>query len=300
MRGRIVKGVSGFYLVRSLSEDIEVICKARGIFKKEKITPVVGDFVDIEILEDGSGIINSIEDRFNEFVRPAISNVDVLLAVVAIKKPDINLQILDRLLVMAEQRQAQAVVVVNKLDLATAEEMDRIKEIYQGIYPIHFVCGLGGEGIPGLIKEIEGKTAALAGPSGAGKSTLLNRILGREEAFTGELSKKTERGKHTTRHVEIFSCCKGTEIFDTPGFSSFDVIEESPDMLAEHFPEIWDLAKNCRFKNCRHIEEPGCAVRRALEDGMERPAEAGQISQSRYDSYLEQMNELINKEKEKY
>ena len=292
MRGRIVKGIGGFYYVHSVESDSVYQCRARGIFKKDGIVPIVGDWVDMEVLADGDGVVNKIHKRANEFIRPAISNVDQLLLVMAFSQPEPNLRIIDRLLVMAEKSQTQGMLVMNKKDLSTPEERDKISDIYKELYPIFYVNGLTGEGLEPLREALFGNSTALAGPSGVGKSTLLNDLKPQAQAEVGSISRKTSRGKHTTRHVEIFELSPGTFLFDTPGFTNFDIMEAEPDQLQFYYPEMAEFIGKCRFDNCRHIDEPGCAVQEGALQGT--------IKVSRYDSYKEQMKEILEKEKNQY
>jgi len=285
MKGLIVKGIAGFYYVKT--DDAIFECKARGIFKKDGIIPKIGDVVTIEVLQDGNAVINAIDERKNEFIRPPISNVDCFVVVIAAAKPEPNLRVVDRFLVMAEKNKAEAMICVNKTDLADEEKIQAIQEIYENIYPVVFVSAFSGSGIDALRASMGKKEKyALAGPSGAGKSTLLNALLPSAEAETGEISKKTSRGKHTTRHAEIFEIGSGAMVYDTPGFTSFDVIDVEADELQHLYPEIEKLYGQCKYRNCMHIKEAGCAVIDAVK--------AGTIHQSRYDSYKEMVEEVIN------
>ncbi|MCL2436771.1 MAG: ribosome small subunit-dependent GTPase A [Clostridiales bacterium] len=285
MKGLIVKGIAGFYYVKT--DDAIFECKARGIFKKDGIIPKIGDVVTIEVLQDGNAVINAIDERKNEFIRPPISNVDCFVVVIAAAKPEPNLRVVDRFLVMAEKNKAEAMICVNKTDLADEEKIQTIQEIYENIYPVVFVSAFSGDGIDALRASMGKKEKyALAGPSGAGKSTLLNALLPSAEAETGEISKKTSRGKHTTRHAEIFEIESGAMVYDTPGFTSFDVIDVEADELQHLYPEIEKLYGQCKYRNCMHIKEAGCAVIDAVK--------AGTIHQSRYDSYKEMVEEVIN------
>lgn len=292
MRGRIVKGIGGFYYVYSIETDTLYQCRARGIFKKDGIIPIVGDWVDMELLDDGDGVVNKIHKRTNEFIRPAISNVDQLLVVMAFRDPEPNLRIIDRLLVMAEKSNTQGMLVMNKLDLSTKEERDKIHGIYNDLYPIFYVNGLTEQGLEPLRDALYGKSTALAGPSGVGKSTLLNNLKPQAQAEVGSLSRKTSRGKHTTRHVEIYELSPDTFLFDTPGFTNFDILEAEADQLQFYYPEMAEFIGACRFDNCRHIDEPGCAVQDGVSQGI--------IKASRYDSYKDQMKEILQKEKDRY
>ncbi len=199
MRGLIVKGIGGFYYVKTADGIYQA--KGRGVFKKEGITLAVGDNVELEVLPDGDGVINEILPRKNQFIRPPIANVDCFIVVFAAAKPKPNFSIIDKFLIMAEAGNMDAVLCINKCDLASDEELARIRDIYEGIYPMFFVSAKTGEGIDSLDTYISGKRAAFAGPSGVGKSTITNLIVPQANMETGKISSKTSRGKHTTRHV---------------------------------------------------------------------------------------------------
>lgn len=282
MRGLIVKGIGGFYYVKTADNIIQA--KGRGIFKKDGITLAVGDMVDIEILPNGDGVINSIEPRKNHFIRPPIANIDVFVVVFSVTKPRPNYCVIDKFLIVAEQNGIEPIICVNKCDLATEEELREIKDIYQGVYPVIETSSVTGEGIDHLLAQIKRKKVALAGPSGVGKSTITNLIIPEANMETGKVSEKTDRGRHTTRHVEIFEVAGGGMVFDTPGFTSFDILEAEEGQLMDYYPEIAKYKGHCKFDNCRHIREPGCKVRTA--------AEVGHISLIRYNSYLANMEEL--------
>lgn len=279
MRGTIVKGIAGFYYVKEDETGRVVQCRARGLFRKEKITPYAGDTVSFEQEEEQDGVITEIAARKNVFIRPPIANVDCFCIVCAAAKPAPNVTVLDQFLLMAEKEQVEILLCFNKIDSAKEETVARMREIYQGLYPLFFVSGKTGEGIEKLRQALAGKQTALAGPSGVGKSTLLNAILGNQLMETGQISRKTGRGRHTTRHAELFSLPQGRgSVFDTPGFTSFDILEAQEDQLALLFPEMAAYVGQCRYDDCRHKKEPGCAVREALDQGR--------IHESRYQSYL--------------
>ena len=290
MRGVIVKGIAGFYFVSA--EDGLYRCKARGIFKKGGISPLVGDDAEIEILEDGDAVINAIGKRKNEFLRPPISNVDCFVVVVAAVKPKPNFSIIDRILAVAEKNQAEVLICINKTDIAEKERVRSISEIYESVYPVVCVSALAGVGVDQLRSSMLNGKYALAGPSGAGKSTLLNAMQPSANAAVSEISRKTSRGKHTTRHTEIFDIGSGTMICDTPGFTSFSVADVEPDELQHLYPEIAGLYGKCEYKNCMHIKEDGCAVKDAVESGG--------IHESRYRSYSEIYREIVVKRKYLY
>lgn len=290
MKGTIVKGIAGFYYVKPETGGDPIQCKARGLFRKDGKKPYVGDHVLFEQEEDQDGFITEILDRTNVFIRPPIANVDCFVIVCAAAKPAPNLQVLDQFLVMVEKEQVEALVVFNKVDCADEATIHRLREIYEGLYPVFFVSGKTGEGVEELKERLSGKQSALAGPSGVGKSTLLNAIIGDERMETGQISAKTGRGKHTTRHAELFSLSEGDGmIFDTPGFTSFEVLEAEEDQLQFLFPEMAPYAGQCRYDDCRHRKEPDCAVRQALEEGKIHPI--------RYESYLTFLETIQQKKK---
>ena len=288
MRGRIVKGVGGFYDVDT--EQGVYRCRARGLFKKENMTPTVGDEVDMEITHEGDreGVVLAIYPRRNLFVRPPISNVDTIVVVVAAKDPDPSLQLIDKFLITGEMSDVDLILCVNKVDLAGEAELEPFRRIYEPLYPVLYISAGKGKGIGALKEAIAGKHVALAGPSGVGKSTILNLLHEAAEAETGTVSGKTGRGRHTTRHVEIFPMDHGGLLYDTPGFTSLDPPDMEEEELAYYFPEMRDLLGGCRFDNCRHLKEPDCAVTAAVE--------AGDIARERYDSYVLLMEELRAKD----
>lgn len=282
--GTIVKALAGFYYVDT--GDTVYACRARGIFKNEGIKPYVGDHVEIDITheQDKEAVITAISPRKNSFIRPPVSNVSQFAVIVAAAKPEPNMAVLDKFLVNAEKAHTDIVICVNKTDIDKKGNTGLLRKIYEGIYPVYPVCGKTGEGLDVLRDILKGKRTAFAGPSGAGKSTLINILHPQALAETGVVSHKTSRGRHTTRHVELFTLEDGGEVFDTPGFTSFEAVETDEQELAYLFPEIRALAGRCRFDNCRHMAEPECAVREAVEEGL--------ITKSRYDSYVSQLEEI--------
>ena len=289
MEGLIIKGIGGFYYVDTGSEIIEA--KGRGIFKKDGITLAVGDKVELEIIDEAEkkGVINSIYPRKNQFIRPPIANVDTFVVVFAASKPKPNLVLVDKFLVMAEMHGVEAVICINKSDLVSPEVLAEYRAIYGNIYPVIAVSARTGEGMDELKRAVSGKTAALAGPSGVGKSTIINALIPHANMETGSISEKTKRGKHTTRHVEIFRADGGGRIFDTPGFTSFEIMEAEEDNLMHYYPDIDRYSANCYYDNCRHLKEPSCAVREALNEGK--------IHRLRYESYAANMEEIKNRRK---
>lgn len=274
MRGKIYKGIGGFYYVNT--EDDEIIeCKARGKFRKEHIIPIIGDDVEIEV-KNGKGTISEIYPRKNSLIRPAVANIDMVIVVVAAKSPDPAPYVIDKMLVNAEINNIEAMVCINKTDLAEYEEL---KSIYEKAgYKTVAVSGETKEGINELKAIIKNKTTAFAGVSGVGKSTILSHIIG-SALETGTISDKISRGRHTTRHVELFKLNDGGYILDTPGFSSVETEDISADELDNCFPEIMNAKGGCRFRTCAHIDEPDCSVKKAVENG--------EIPLSRYESYKE-------------
>ena len=286
MTGKIIKGIAGFYYVHD-GYDRVYECKAKGIFRNRKIKPLVGDNVEFEILDEreGTGNIVSILKRKNSLIRPAVSNVDQALVVFAITEPMPNLNLLDRFLVMMERQRIPAVICFNKIDLSSEEERERLRSIYGPAgYEIHFISTYEKAGIDEIHALIQEKTTVLAGPSGVGKSSLTNFIQPKAQMETGVVSEKIKRGKHTTRHSELFFVEENTYMMDTPGFSSMYIEDLKPEELKECFPEFAPEEDRCKFLGCVHVGEKVCGVKEAVK--------VGKISQSRYDNYLLLYQEL--------
>ena len=272
MQGIIVKGIGGFYYIKAADNNVYE-CKARGVFRNEKITPVIGDNVEIDI-KNGKGSIVKIFERRNELIRPSVANTDMLVLVVAAASPSPNMPLIDKMLINAQINGIEPIICINKTDLSDGGE---IAEIYKKAgFCVLRVCAEKNEGIEDLKKVITGKVSAFAGLSGVGKSSILSIILG-DTLETGAVSEKILRGRHTTRHVELFELDGGGFVFDTPGFSSLEVYGIKASELQEYFPETEKYRNNCRFRGCMHINEPDCAVKEAVNDGI--------ISTSRYESY---------------
>ncbi|MBE5927458.1 MAG: ribosome small subunit-dependent GTPase A [Lachnospiraceae bacterium] len=291
MQGKIVKGIAGFYYVQTAHSGIYE-CKAKGIFRNRHIKPLVGDNVSIDVIdeENKKGNIKDILTRTNELIRPAVANIDQALVVFAVKSPMPNINLLDRFLVMMEWQDVETIICFNKMDLATEEEMLRLKEIYVNSgYHVMFSSTKDNIGVEHIRRLLEGKTTAFAGPSGVGKSSILNSIIPEAESETGNISEKIGRGKHTTRHSEIFMLNENTFIMDTPGFSSLFTNDFEKEELRICFPEFRDYEGGCRFNGCVHINEPDCSVKEAVQNGK--------ISSSRYENYLLIYDEIKNKKK---
>ena len=284
MKGLVLKGIGGFYFVET-SEGI-VRAKARGVFKKDRNLLVVGDEVEVQIAENAEddSWITEIFPRRNSFSRPPISNIDKLMVVFAAANPAPNFVVIDKMLVMAERKGIEPIVCINKSDLAAPDEVAHIKSIYEGVYKTFVTNAKAGAGLSEVRAEITGYKVALAGPSGVGKSTIVNAIAPEGNMETGDISDKTSRGKHTTRHVEILRVDDGY-IFDTPGFTSLDLDGDIGEYeLCDYYPEIRDAAESCKFADCMHINEPECGVKDALSSGG--------VSKERYATYLELVKEL--------
>lgn len=289
LTGIIVKGIGGFYYVNVGDEVIE--CRARGIFREQKITPLVGDKVKIRISsEDNSGYIEEILDRESVLIRPPVANVTQVVVVSSVINPDLNTWLLDKILVMAEERHLNIIICINKADL-DIERAKEFKVLYEKVgYNVILTSKLTKLGIEELRASLRNNTNVFAGPSGVGKSSLLNALNPTFKLETGEVSLKNKRGKHTTRHVELLKLEKDTFILDTPGFSSFDLdfIEDFRD-LRHYFKDIEKYNGKCLFNTCIHLNEPKCAVKEALEKG--------QLEKQRYENYILILEELKNRKR---
>ena len=274
--GRILRSISGFYDVQT--EHGLIRCRARGILRREGVTPLTGDMAEIT-LERGKGMVERILPRRNSFVRPAVANVDALVVFAANVNPVTEPYLIDRVAAIAGDQNVPVYLCVNKCDLDPAEDLVRIYE-HAG-FPVIRTSAETGEGVEDLLRLLKGKLTAFTGNSGVGKSSILNRLAPELRLPTGEVSEKLGRGRHTTRHVELYALGEDTYVADTPGFSAFDT-DQMDVILKENlqyaFPDFGKYLGKCRFDDCTHRKEPYCAVRAACE--------AGEIEKTRYESYL--------------
>ena len=289
MKGKIIKGIAGFYYVHDGRSKIYE-CKAKGVFRNRNIKPLVGGDVEFMVLDEkeGTGNIDAILPRKNKLIRPAVSNVDQAVVVFAVTEPLPNLNLLDRFLVMMERQEIPVIICFNKIDLSGGKEIEELRAIYGPAgYTLHFISTYEAAGLEKLHELIAGKTTVLAGPSGVGKSSITNFLQPEARMETGVVSEKIKRGKHTTRHSELFFVENGTYMMDTPGFSSMYIEDLEPNELKDYFPEFSEYEEECRFLGCIHVGEKVCGVKTAVADGK--------ISRSRYDNYLLLYQELKDK-----
>ncbi len=290
MTGKIIKGIAGFYYVYTTLGLVE--CKAKGVFRNKNIKPLVGDNVRISMIDEEqmTGNIDEILERKNSLIRPASANIDQAMIIFAITKPDPNYNLLDRFLISMRQQDIPTVVCFNKSDIATDDDIDELKKAYEGCgCRVLFVSARIEEGLSDIEEVLKGKTTVVAGPSGVGKSTIVNALYPEANMETGEISRKIERGKHTTRHAELFALSADTFIMDTPGFTSLYINGIRKEELWEYYPEFAEHEKRCRFGGCAHMSEPVCGVKEAVNDGT--------ISRIRYENYCVLYNELKDNEK---
>lgn len=291
MQGKIIKGIAGFYYVDVQGTVYE--CKAKGVFRKNQQKPLVGDNVEMDVLSEEvkTGNVIKILERKNALIRPAVANIDRALVIFAVTHPKPNFNLLDRFLVMMERQGVETAICFNKTDAAEEGQKEAVLAAYANSgYPVFFTSAKKAEGIEAIKDFLRGSTTAVAGPSGVGKSSLINRLQSNVEMETGTISEKIERGKHTTRHSELICVEKNTYIMDTPGFSSLFVNDYEKEDIKDCFPEFLPFSGQCRFQGCMHIHEPDCSVKEALK--------SGEISKSRYESYLEIVEEV--KQQKKY
>lgn len=291
MQGKIIKGIAGFYYVHVESGHVYE-CKAKGVFRKDKQKPLVGDNVELDILDEEKklGHIAAILPRKNDLIRPAVANVDQALIIFAVTKPEPNFNLLDRFLILMEQKELPCIICFNKQDLFSEEEKKELSQIYENAgHKVLFSSALYEQGIEEIKELLQGKTTTVAGPSGVGKSSIINRLQPGIQMETGEISEKIERGKHTTRHSEIIPVNENTYLVDTPGFSSLLLFDLEKEELAQFYYEFLKYEPECKFIGCSHTHEPVCGVKKALDEGL--------ISQTRYKNYCLLYEELAAKKK---
>lgn len=283
LEGVIIKGIGGFYYVDTEKGIFE--CHARGKFRVKSITPLIGDYAVIEADEKtGQGFIVEIKERKNQLIRPTVANIDQVIIVFAAKKPDINMLLLQKFLIYAEFKKLNIIVCINKVDLDEEKAYKKVVDMLKSIpYRVIETSTKSNTGIEELMSILINNVSVFAGPSGVGKSSLLNEVQPGLQLKTGDLSKKIDRGTHTTRHAELIKLNMGGRVTDTPGFTSLDINEIEKDRLQHCFPEF-QYYIDCRFPNCMHDSEPDCGVKEALEQGL--------ISRIRYEYYISLLREL--------
>lgn len=283
MVGRIIKGIGGFYFISHEGETI--MCSARGSLKRGRAILYVGDIVEYDYAADNEFVITNVLERRNFLERPPLSNLDALVVTFAAANPIPNIYTIDKMCCGAEARGIDVIVCISKIDLSDMSTVDSYREIYEKIYPTVCVSSETGQGICELKEVLSGMNSAFAGASGVGKSTLINSLTGSELAETGDMSESKKRGKHTTRHVEIFELEGDTRIYDTPGFTSLDLSKNvSSDKLDVFFPDFADHKSDCKYSDCLHMQEPECGIKKALANGR--------IYKSRYESYKQMLREV--------
>jgi ribosome biogenesis GTPase len=285
LTGIIIKSLAGFYYV--LHENKVYQCRGRGLFRKQKISPLVGDYVNFQAENDKEGYIMGIAERRNELIRPPIANVDIALLVFSAKEPDFNFFLLNRFLVLIEFNNIEPIIIVSKIDLLSEKETQNIKlqlSYYEKIgYKVFYTTINESEINNEILAQLKDEVTVVAGQTGVGKSSLLNLLLPELELKTSEISKHLGRGKHTTRHVELHEI-NGSLIADTPGFSSLELGEISIDDLSKTFIEFNKFSQECKFRGCTHVSEPGCKVKQLLD--------TGDVNRERYDYYLSFIQEI--------
>ena len=284
MQGTIVKGIGGFYYVATAKGVYE--CRARGKFRRMRLVPTVGDQVEISVQDEQKkkGSVDEILPRKNQLIRPKVANVDQAVIVFAAKSPDMNLDLLDRFLLLGEEQKLELVFCINKIDLDEKKQYEAVAALYeQAGFPVVCVSGEKKENLEALRAHLKRKISVFAGPSGVGKSSLLNALNPALSLNTGAISEKIERGKHTTRHAELMELEEGSYIVDSPGFTSLSLEHILPEDLAGLFREFQPYLKDCYYRSCKHLQEPDCGVK----------AQVGKaISQQRYERYVTILGEL--------
>ncbi len=285
IEGIIMRGVGGNYYVDTGNDLVE--CRARGLFRLKNIKPLVGDKVLIRLTDEDehAGYIEEIMERTNEMLRPPVANAEQLLIFFAVKNPEPSFLLLDKLLIAAETNNLKPVICFNKCDLADDEQKKQIKSIFINTdYRVIFTSIHDERSVSELKEILKDKLSVFSGPSGVGKSSVMNAVQPDFCLKTGEISDKLKRGRHTTRHAEIYKLSFGGYVVDTPGFSSFELEGIGEAELKEYYPEIRKFQSGCRFADCLHYKEPGCVVKEAVNDGL--------ISRTRYDNYVRLLEEI--------
>lgn len=287
-QGQIRKALSGYYYVYNEGQLIQ--CRGRGVFRNRGESPLVGDIVDFEIVENSDGVITKIHPRKNELIRPPIANIDQALLVFSAKEPDFQTTLLDRFLVVLESYYVKPIICITKTDLLNEDEKNKIQNYIEDYKKIGYEVITTYKNDKDLLNQLKpllkGKMTVLAGQSGVGKSTIMNTLIPELNLKTAEISHSLGRGKHTTRHVELIEVAEGL-LADTPGFSSLEFNHIEKNELSNFFPEMLSLSENCKFRGCLHLKEPNCAVKDALEHK--------QIADYRYEHYLQLLQEIIDR-----
>jgi ribosome biogenesis GTPase len=286
LEGTIIKGIGGFYYVDTKDGIFE--CRARGKFRKEKITPLVGDYAEISVIDNSkkTGSLDKIKPRKNMMIRPKVANVDQVIIVFAAVSPDINVDLLDRFLVLAARQNIEAVICINKIDIDKEEKYKKIIDLYSKAgYRVLAVSAFEKLNIEELRDIFKDKITAFAGPSGVGKSSIVNAVNPLLNVQTGTISEKIERGKHTTRHAELMEIFEGSYIVDSPGFTSLSIEDILPEELENYFPEFKPYVGKCYFSGCSHVSEPDCEIKKHV---------GNEITKERYERYLLFYDELKN------
>lgn len=290
MQGKIIKGIAGFYYIHAEHHIYE--CKAKGVFRNQNIKPLVGDNVEITVLDEEKylGNIESILPRTSQLIRPAVANVDQALVVFAAASPEPNFNLLDRFLIMMEKQEVPVIICFNKTDLVEEQKLTEYQNIYaKSGYRVIHSSTYKEHGMDILLDVLNGKTTALAGPSGVGKSSIMNMLNPEANMDTGVISRKIERGRHTTRHSEILPVGENTYLMDTPGFSSVYFYDIEPEQLKFYYREFEEYEPYCKFGGCNHIGETECGIKQAVENG--------DIARSRYENYRLFFEEIKDKKR---
>ena len=289
LEGTIIKGIGGFYYVNTINGIYE--CRARGKFRKDKIVPTVGDYVKIQIIDDTNkkASLDLIEKRKNILIRPKVANVDIAVIVFAAVSPNINLDLLDRFIILVAEQKLDIIICINKIDIDESEKYKDICDLYKKAgYDVIAMSVKKNIGVDKLKSKLKNKISVFAGPSGAGKSSLINSISPLLNVNVGEISYKIERGKHTTRHAELMKFDDNSYIVDSPGFTSIDLGHIKSTDLQYYFKEFDSFLEGCKFSRCSHINEPDCRLKEQIGEN---------VSQIRYDRYVNLFNELKNGKK---